>query len=89
MARPPETETRLGPARHRAAVAKLVLAASAASVFVVAGVLARVAYPGHAKRGSRDLSPPPRFVHIVRQNQLEAGILAPTQAPPVAVSGSS
>jgi hypothetical protein len=89
MARPPETETRLGPARHRAAMAKLVLAAAGASVFLVAGALARVAYPGHAKRGSRDLSAPPRFVQIVRQNQLEAGILAPTQAPPVGVSGSS
>ena len=82
-------ESRLEPARHRAAVAKALLAAAGVSAFLAAAGLARIAYPGHPRKPSRDLSAPPRFVKIVRQNQLEAGILAPTQAPPVAVSGSS
>lgn len=44
--------------------------------------LARAQFPGHAKQGITPLSPPDSFVQIVRQNQLEAGILAPAEAPP-------
>jgi hypothetical protein len=84
MSRP--NETRLGPARRRAVNAKLALAAAAISVFLAATVLARVAYPGHTKRHSRALSPPQRFVQIVRKNALQAGMLAPAQAPPEATS---
>jgi hypothetical protein len=87
MARPPET--RLGPARRRASLAKAALAAAGACVFVAAAALARVAYPGHAKRPARPLSAPKRFVAIVRQNQLQAGILAPAQAPPEVTSAPS
>ena len=84
MADPPKT--RLPGARRRASVAKLALAAGGAFAFLAAAALARVAYPGHVKTPARSLSAPPRFMHIVRQNQLQAGILAPAQAPPEATS---
>jgi hypothetical protein len=87
MARP--TETRLGPARHRASLAKVALAAGGACVFLAASALAKVAYPGHVKRHARPLSAPRRFVEMVRQNQLQAGILAPAQAPPEVTSAPS
>jgi hypothetical protein len=79
-------ETRLGGARRRASLAKLVLAGGGALAFIAAAGLARIAYPGHVKRPARSLSAPPKFMRIVRQNQLESGILAPTQAPPEATS---
>lgn len=82
-------EKRLAPARRRAAVAKVVLGVGGVCSFLTAAALARVAFPGHAKRHSRSLSPPKRFVAIVRQNQLEAGILAPAQAPPNVTSAPS
>jgi hypothetical protein len=82
-------ETRLRPARRRAAAAKVVLASGGALAFVAAAALARVAYPGHAKRPVRSLSPPQRFVEIVRKNQLQAGILAPAQASPDVTSSTS
>ena len=44
--------------------------------------LARVQFPGHHKHGVTTLSPPGSFVDVVRRNQLEAGILAPAEAPP-------
>ena len=78
--------TRLGAARRRASIAKLVLAAGGAFVFVSSAALARVAYPGHVKRPARSLAAPRRFVRIVRQNQLESGILAPAEAPPEVAS---
>jgi len=75
-------QTRIGAARRRAGLAKLVLAGLAAAGFVASAALARVTYPGHHKKAIRSLSPPQRFVHTVRENQLQAGILAPTQADP-------
>jgi len=78
--------TRIATARRRASAAKVILALAGASAFLGAAALARVAYPGHVKRHARPLSPPPRFVRIVRQNQLQSGILAPAQAAPEAVS---
>ena len=76
------TETRIGAARRRAAVAKIVLVGTGAAVFVVAAALARTAYPGHHKRAIKALTPPRGFVRVVRENQLESGILAPAQADP-------
>lgn len=75
-------ETRITAARRRATVAKIGLAGAGVLVFAASAALARVAYPGHHKKAARALSPPQRFVQIVRQNQLESGILAPTQADP-------
>jgi hypothetical protein len=87
MARPPER--RLAAARRRATLAKAVLAAGGACAFLAAAALAKVTYPGHHKRPSRSLSAPKRFVEVVRQNQLQAGILAPAEAPPGVTSAPS
>jgi hypothetical protein len=82
-------ETRITAARRRATTAKVVLAGVGVAVFAVSAALARVAYPGHHKKGATALSPPPRFVQIVRENQLESGILAPTQADPSVATATS
>jgi hypothetical protein len=82
-------ESRLAPARRRAALAKAVLAVGSACVFVTAAALARVAYPGHAKKPARSLAPPKHFVDVVRKNALEAGMLGPITAPPQVVSSPS
>ena len=57
--------------------------------FGVAMALARVSYAGHPKKPARPLAAPPRFVKIVRQNLLQAGMVAPAQAPPDANTASS
>ncbi len=81
--------SRIGAARRRAGLAKLVLAGTAATAFVASAALARVAYPGHHKKAIKSLSPPQRFVKIVRENQLESGILAPAQADPAVVTAQT
>jgi len=75
-------QSRIGDARRRARLAKLALAGTAAVAFVGSAALARVAYPGHHKKPVKALSPPGQFVRVVRENQLESGILAPAQADP-------
>jgi hypothetical protein len=82
-------KTRIAAARHRATVAKLVLGGAGALAFLVAAGLARVGYPGHHKKAIRPLAPPGRFVHIVRENQLQSGILAPTRADPSVGTGQT
>ena len=82
-------ERRIVAARRRAATAKVVLGGIGALAFVASAVLARVAYPGHHKKAVKALSPPKSFVTIVRQNQLEAGILAPTQGDPSVVTAQT
>jgi hypothetical protein len=79
-------EPRIGAARHRATIAKVALGGTGVAVFLLSAVLARVAYPGHHKRAIRSLSPPARFVRVVRENQLQSGILAPAQADPSVAS---
>ncbi len=83
------SQTRIGAARRRATVAKTILAGVGVLAFAASAALARVAYPGHHKRATRALSPPKQFVQIVRENQLESGILAPTQADPSAATATS
>jgi hypothetical protein len=89
MPRHGESSSRLTLARGQAAAAKAVLAGAAAIVFVGTAVLARLSYGGHPKRPSSSLAAPERFVRIVRQDQLEAGLIGPTEAPPVAETGMS
>ena len=86
---PRTRESRIGAARRRAALAKLVLAGMAATAFVASAALARVAYPGHHKKAIKALSPPQRFVETVRRNQLESGLLAPAQADPSVVTAQT
>jgi hypothetical protein len=85
----PAESSRVSAARRRAAVAKAVLAAGGAALFAATAVLARATYSGHPKRPSHSLSAPDRFVQVVRQNQLQAGILAPAEAPPQAATAQS
>jgi hypothetical protein len=80
---------RLAPARRRAAHAKLVLGAGGSVVFGLAMLFARGSYAGHPKRPVRPLTAPPRFVSIVRANLLQAGIVAPAEAPPEATTSGS
>jgi hypothetical protein len=75
----------LGTAKRRAAVAKVALAGVAALVFAASAALARIAYPGHPKK-VKSLAPPGTFVQIVRENQLQSGMLGPAQADPSVVS---
>jgi hypothetical protein len=79
---PAVSESRLAPLRRRAARVKLGLVTTAIVVFGVGIAATRASYAGHAKRPLRPLAAPPGFVKIVRQNLLQAGIVAPAQAPP-------
>jgi len=74
--------SRHGPVRRRVRIAQTVLVAGGTLVFGATMALARAQFPGHHKQGVTSLAPPGQFVDVVRQNQLEAGILAPAEAPP-------
>jgi hypothetical protein len=76
-------------ARRRVAAAKFSVAGVALVGFAAALGFARVSYAGHSKKPLRPLAAPPRYVEIVRQNLLQAGIVAPTQAPPGAATSTS
>jgi hypothetical protein len=82
-------ESRHAPARRRAALAKVALGAAGSVVFGAAMLFARASYAGHPKRPVRPLAAPPRFVSVVRANLLQAGIVAPAQAPPEAATAVS
>lgn len=84
-----KVEARLAPARRRAQVAKGAIVTVGAVGFGIAMALARGTYTAHAKTPPKSLAAPPEFVRIVRQNQLEAGIVAPAQAPPGAATSVS
>jgi hypothetical protein len=88
-AKPRSEDTRVATGRRRAAGAKKVVAVVAVIGFGATMVLARVSYAGHAKKPARPLAAPPRFVKIVRENLLQAGVVAPAQAPPDASTASS
>ena len=80
---------RIDAARRRVAVAKVSIMGVAVLGFGAALGLSRVYYAGHPKKPLQPLSAPRRYVQIVRQNLLEAGIVAPAQAPPGAATASS
>jgi hypothetical protein len=82
-------KARLLAAERRAGLAKAALGTCGAIIFGAAMVFARHSYAGHAKDPSRPLTAPPRFVSIVRRNLLQAGIVAPAQAPPGASTAAS
>jgi hypothetical protein len=69
--------------------AKGLLAASGACVFAIGMVFARHSYAGHPKQPPTALAASPRFVTIVRRNLLQAGVVAPAQAPPGAATAVS
>jgi hypothetical protein len=76
-------------ARRRARVAKAVFGAGGALVFGAAMLFARHSFAGHPKSPAHPLVAPSRFVRIVRKNLLQAGIVAPAQAPPGASTSVS
>ena len=81
--------SRLAPARRRARTAKLAIGAAAVVSVGASMALARVTYAGHAKHPVRALSIPQPLYRVVRQNLLQAGILAPAIAPPDTTTSTS
>ena len=81
--------SRLAPARRRAQSAKLVVAVAALVCVAASMALARATYAGHAKHRVSPLSIPQPLYRVVRQNLLQAGILAPATAPPDATTSTS
>jgi len=86
---PSSRREQLQSARRRAVLAKAVLGSAGALVFGAAMAFSRHSYAGHPKHPASALSAPPRFVSIVRHNLLQAGIVAPAQAPPGAKTAVS
>jgi hypothetical protein len=86
---PPDADSRLAPARRRAHTAKLGIGAAALVSVGGAMALARVTYAGHTKHPVRPLSIPQPLYRVVRQNLLQAGILAPATAPPDIATSTS
>jgi hypothetical protein len=80
---------RIASARRRARVAKMGMLWLAGVVFVTGMVAARSTAAGHTRRPIRPLAPPRLFVRIVRESALQAGVIAPTQAPPSATTAQS
>jgi putative heme iron utilization protein len=81
--------SRLAPARRRAELAKVAVAIAAVVCVAASMALARVTYAGHAKHPVSPLSIPQPLYRVVRQNLLQAGILAPATAPPDATTSTS
>lgn len=79
---------RIRAGRRRAFAAKTVLTATAVAVFGVGVILARSTASGHVKRPAQPLAAPGGFVRTVRRNALQAGQIAPPQAPPPQASTS-
>jgi hypothetical protein len=84
-----ERAAELASARRRSRIAKAVLAGSGACLFVSGAVFALHSYAGHQKDPATALAASPRFVNVVRQNLLQAGVVAPAQAPPDASTSVS
>jgi hypothetical protein len=88
-AKSPAPKPRIEAARLRVRLAKAGVVGVAIVGFAGAAALSRVSYAGHSKKPLRPLAAPPRYAQIVRQNLLQAGIVAPAQAPPGAATASS
>jgi len=81
--------SRLVAARRRSLEAKGAIGILGVAAFGVFLVAARAQAPGHHRRSPRPLAAPESFVRVVRQNLLEAGIIAPAEAPPDAQTAVS
>jgi len=88
-ARPEGERSRRGAAVHRARIAKVAVTAAAALSAAAAMGLARITYAGHQKHVTPPLAIPQPLYAVVRQNLLQAGILAPATAPPSIATSSS
>jgi hypothetical protein len=76
-------------ATRRSRIGKVAIASSAILTAALAMALARLTYAGHAKHAAPPLVVPQPLYDVVRQNLLQAGILAPATAPSSIVTGSS
>jgi hypothetical protein len=76
-------------ARRRARSAKIALTGAGVAFFALGMSLAHGNVPGHHRRQARPLAAPKRFQDAVRRDALEAGLLAPAQAPPRATTSVS
>jgi hypothetical protein len=85
----PSRMSRTAAARQRAQTAKAAVGAVAVVCVVVTMVLARVTYAGHAKHPASPLAIPQPLYRVVRQNLLQAGIMAPATAPPDIATSTS
>ncbi len=81
--------TRLEPVRRRVRLARFGVVGGAAVLFGATMGLARVHFPGHHKHGVTPLAPPSKLLDVVRQDQLQAGTLAPAEAAPGIASAPS
>ena len=81
--------SRLAPARRRARAAKIGMGAAAAISVGASMGLARETYAGHSKHPVKPLAIPQPLYVVVRQNLLQAGIVAPATAPPDAATSTS
>jgi hypothetical protein len=84
-----QAQARLTALARRAARAKVGIAVGGGIVFLAAAGLSRGSYASHPKHHTRPLAAPSRFVGIVRRNLLQAGVVAPAQAPPQAQTSVS
>jgi len=75
--------------RRRADRAKVAVLLIAPILFAGALGLARRSYASHPRHATRALTVPPRFERVVRENLLQAGVLAPQQAPEAVQTASS
>jgi hypothetical protein len=82
-------ETRMASARRRARNAKIGLTAAGIAFFAAGMSLAHGNVAGHSRRQARPLAAPKRFQEVVRSDALNAGLLAPAQAPPRATTSVS
>jgi hypothetical protein len=88
-ARPEGARSRRELGVHRARTAKVGVAAAAALGTAAAMGLARITYAGHQKHVTPPLAIPQPLYAVVRQNLLQAGILAPATAPASIATSSS
>jgi hypothetical protein len=84
-----ERQKELAAARRRATATKAGFVAAVAVLFVGGMSFARNAYAGHTKAPVVPLAAPGRYERIVKKNLLQAGVVAPAQAPPGAASAPS
>jgi hypothetical protein len=81
--------TRREAAVRSARTAKFGIGAAAVVSAAAAMGMARVTYAGHQKHATPPLAIPQPLYAVVRQNLLQAGILAPATAPPSVVTATS
>jgi len=83
------SESRHAAAWRRAHAAKVVLGAVAAATFIGGIDLVRAHRASHHRAAPKALQAPASFTAAVRHDLLQAGVVAPPQAPPQAVTALS